>query len=197
MSLVSIRIAVCLYSLSAFLLPSAWVYHVTLQSNRTPKEISSIENNQLTVDVATRPQKGRKTYYSLSQSKWSEEVFAALVERSSAKMEESILRCNITTPWKYFYEGFKQYRAEVSREIESSISKWSDLQLREQSKNSCDYFYEVPANYGHYSFPIPIVASKPRMVELLEKDKILEEADNNLHLWWNAKSALFSSLKQN
>ena len=118
---------VCILFLPSFSLPPG-VYHVTLQSNRTPIEISSIENNQLTVDVATRPQKRKKTYYSLSQSKWSEEVFAALVERSSAKMEESILRCNITTPWKCFYEGFKQYRAEISVEIENSIIKcliWS------------------------------------------------------------------------
>ena len=76
------------------------------------------------------------------------------------------------------------------------LNVWSGV--REQSKKSCDYFYEVPANYDYNgSWIHTIVAFKPRMVELLEKDKILEEADNNLHLWWNAKSALFSSLKQN
>src|SRR3990167_278256 len=148
------------------------------QSNRTPKEIQNIENCQLSVDVATNKAQG-KTCFSLSKKKWECLQGFAAPMHSCADLELLILdnKNNLGT-WKYFYEDFKQYKAEIAEEIQnSSISKWSDHQLK-QCPQGGEFFYAIPHKY-YSTYSGGSYAIKPRLVELLEKDKIIMAADSN------------------
>ena len=117
------------------------------------------------------------------------------VIRSYKFIEEAILKHSFAIgSWKYYYEDFKHLKAAITEEIgHFSISKWPNHTL--EQANPTDFRY-------HYSFySVPRVAretylvSRPRLVELLEKESCLSGIEQNFQFVVECENLLIEKFK--
>src|SRR3990167_6761143 len=111
--------------------------------------------------------------------------FQKPVIRSYKLMEEAILQHSFAIgSWKYYYEDFKHLKAAILEEIQLfSINKLSDHLLKQQiGKGPPGYFYSVPHTAAFRSHTEPDIFSvkQPRLVELLQKEFLLDGIEKNL-----------------